>query len=178
MKSLRRFQNAVWRSLVRSGAFLLAITVIFLLLALPVAEEAPSPGTIRARRAQELLNVLRDELFIPNEVQIVVVYKHPLVFSVEPADRDKSQFILSVELGFLKALEDDELSAALAHELGHVWIFTHHPFLQTERLANTIGLRVVKRASFEKLYAKLWMYERTTGVPMDQLLGPLEEEPE
>ena len=61
----------------------------------------------------------------------------------------------------------------LAHELGHVWIYTHHPFLQTERLANVIGQRVTDRAALERVYLKLWAYERTTGVPLDDLLGPL-----
>jgi hypothetical protein len=67
------------------------------------------------------------------------------------------------------------LRAALAHELGHVWVFTHHPFLQTERLANEVGRRVVSRASLERLYKKLWAYEGTPGVEMEQVLGPLEE---
>src|SRR5262249_28747200 len=73
---------------------------------------------------------------------------------------------------FLQSLDDNELRAALAHELGHVWIYTHHPYLQTERFANIIGQRVVNRASFEKVYTKLWVYEHSAGVPMDQLLGP------
>jgi hypothetical protein len=68
-------------------------------------------------------------------------------------------------------LKDDELRAAVAHELGHVWIYTHHPFLQTERLANSVGLRVVDRESFEKMYSKLWTYEGASGVPIDDLLG-------
>ena len=37
---------------------------------------------------------------------------------------------------------------------------------------NEVGLRVVKRRALERVYTKLWMYERTTGVPFDQLLGP------
>jgi hypothetical protein len=73
---------------------------------------------------------------------------------------------------FLLRLDDDELHAAIAHELGHVWIYTHHPFLQTERLANVVGERVAGRAGFEKMYTTLWAYEGTSGVPMDDLLGP------
>ncbi|MCI0721982.1 MAG: hypothetical protein L0338_23875, partial [Acidobacteria bacterium] len=49
-----------------------------------------------------------------------------------------------------------ELSASIAHELGHVWIFTHHPYLQTELLANQIALRVVAREDLEKTYEKVW----------------------
>jgi predicted Zn-dependent protease len=77
-----------------------------------------------------------------------------------------------MELGFLLMLDEDELRAALAHELGHVWIYTHHPFLQTERMANVIGQRVTGRAALEKVYMKLWAYERTAGVPLEDLLGP------
>jgi len=42
-------------------------------------------------------------------------------------------------------------------------------------LANNIGLRLANRDSFERLYHKLWAYEGTTGVPIDELLGPREE---
>jgi len=77
-----------------------------------------------------------------------------------------------MEIEFLLMLDDKELHAALAHELGHVWIYKHFPYLQTERLANSIGLRVVPRENFEALYMKLWTYERAAGVPLDDLLGP------
>jgi hypothetical protein len=127
---------------------------------------------LRARQAQEFVDQLRAALPIRNEVQIVVVTYHPLVFAVRPSDTDKNRFVLTMELGFLLTLKDDELRAAVAHELGHVWIYTHHPFLQTERLANVIAQRVVDRRNFEKLYSKLWMYEGATGVPIDDLLGP------
>ena len=142
-----------------------------LLLAAPL-KDAPSIVTIRARRAQELVGQLSAALSIHNQVDVAVVIQHPLVFSVEPLDAGKKRFRLSMELGFLLMLDDDELSAALAHELGHVWVFTHHPFLQTERLANSIGERVVKRAYFERVYSKMWAYEGTSGVPIGQLLGP------
>ena len=142
-----------------------------LLPALPTADALPGV-TERALRAQRLADELRIALAIHEEVQLAVVIYHPLVFSVEPADDRKGAFVLSMELGFLDILDEDELRAALAHELGHVWIFTHHPFLQTERRANEIGQQVVNRDNFEMLYSKLWMYEGTTGAPLDQVLGP------
>jgi hypothetical protein len=147
------------------------ILVFILLIALPVTDK-PSIVMLRARRAQELVDQLRIALPIPSQVDLAVVVYHPLVFSVEPLDKQKDHFVLSMELGFLLRLDDDELRAALAHELGHVWIFTHHPFLQTERLANTIGERVVNWDYFERLYSKLWAYERTSGVAINDLLGP------
>ena len=64
---------------------------------------------------------------------------------------------------FLDALNDEELEAAVAHELGHVWIFTHHPFLQTEELANKIAMRAVTRETLQRVYAKVWERGGTKG---------------
>jgi hypothetical protein len=149
-----------------------ALSVVFvLLIAVPVAKDSRSSVSLKAGRAQEFVGQLRAALPIVNEIQIAVVTYHPLVFSVEPSDADKNRFLLTMEVGFLLMLKDNELRAAVAHELGHVWIYTHHPFLQTERLANSVGLRVVDRESFEKMYSKLWTYEGASGVPIDDLLG-------
>src|SRR5262245_42909044 len=150
----------------------LVLAFIFLFSA-PLAKESPSIVMIRARRAQEIVDQLRAALPISSAVEVVVVNYHTLVFSVGPMDKRKEKFLLSMEFGFLLRLDDDELRAAVAHELGHVWIYTHHPYLQTERLANLIGERVADRAAFERVYSKLWAYEGTSGVPLDDLLGPL-----
>ena len=61
-----------------------------------------------------------------------------------------------IDENFLITLDDSELSASIAHELGHIWIFTHHPYLQTELLANQIALKVVTRENLEKVYEKVW----------------------
>jgi hypothetical protein len=166
-----------WRQLLRSVRVsvwffqpILALTFVFM-VALPAAD-SPTAAMLRAKQAQEIVNELCLALSIDKEVQIGIVAHHPLVFSVERADRNRDRFMLSMEVGFLLMLDEDELRAALAHELGHVWIFTHHPYLHTERLANDVGLRVVSRVSFEKVYTKLWAYEGTAGVPLEQLLGP------
>jgi hypothetical protein len=148
------------------------IFVFVFLLSSPVAKDSPSIVTLRARRAQEFVDQLRAALPISNKVQIAVVIYEPLVFTVQPMDINRDRFLLTMELGFLLMLEDDELRAAVAHELGHVWIYTHHPFLQTERLANVVAQREAPRASFEKIYSKLWAYEGTSGVSIDDLLGP------
>jgi predicted Zn-dependent protease len=63
---------------------------------------------------------------------------------------------MSFEENFLTQLDSTELRAVIAHELGHVWIFTHHPYLQTERLANDVAMRVVSRESLQKVYGKVW----------------------
>jgi hypothetical protein len=149
----------------------LSVAVVFL-GAVPVSPDPPIFLDLRTARAREIVDHLRAELAITGEIDLTLVKYHPLVFSVEPEDSRKQRFRLSMEAGFLVTLDDDELLGALAHEMGHVWIFTHHPFLQTEMLANLIGQRVAPRRSFEKVYTRLWAYERTSGVAIDELLGP------
>ena len=82
--------------------------------------------------------------------------ENPKLFSVSPAEQQPGTFLLSVEEDFAQELSEVELRAAIAHELGHVWIFTHFPFLQTEQLANDIASRVVSRDSLAPLYEKVW----------------------
>ena len=74
--------------------------------------------------------------------------QHPLVVAVAPLP-GRASFRMSLEATFVNDLTDEELDAVMAHELGHVWIFTHHPFLQTEQLANQIAMRVVSRQTLE-----------------------------
>jgi len=145
---------------------------IMLFAAVPIAMDPPNAADEQARRAQALLDELKESMGLPYDIRIAIVVNHPLVFSVEPVNQSRSHYVLSMELAFLQSLDDEELRAALAHELGHVWIFTHHPYLQTERLANIIGQRAVERSNFKRVYTKLWAYEHSSGVPMDQLLGP------
>ena len=47
----------------------------------------------------------------------------PSLLSVEPVENGSARdFRLNVEADFVKGLSDPELLAAVAHELGHVWI--------------------------------------------------------
>jgi predicted Zn-dependent protease len=78
---------------------------------------------------------------------------------------------MAFEAQFLRGLDEIELKAIVAHELGHVWIFTHHPYLQTERLANTVAMRAVPRTSLERVYTKVWAREGTKG-NLVRFLGP------
>jgi hypothetical protein len=159
------------RALVRRVATIAFLVAGVHMTARPLVDEVPS-AVQQTRKAQRLADEMRVAIGIEPEVRVVAVAYHPLVFSVEPVNSTREQFILSVELGFLVRLDDDELRAALAHELGHVWIFTHHPFLQTERLANDIARPLADRDSFERVYRKLWDYEDSPGVSIDALLGP------
>ena len=92
--------------------------------------------------------------------------------SVEPVpDSSPRAFALNVEDDFVATLTDAELAAAIAHELGHVWIFTHHPFLQTEQLANVVAMRLVSREQLARLYDKVWKRGGTKG-DLARFLGP------
>jgi hypothetical protein len=90
---------------------------------------------------------------------------------VRGSGRDPGVFEMILDESFLATLDDEELRAAVAHELGHVWIFSHHPYLHTERLANEIAIRVVHRESLEKLYHKLWTHLGKTA-SIEEFLPP------
>jgi len=120
---------------------------------------------------QELTDDLRTRLQITEQVHVTLVDHHPLVMSVETLAGRTGPFVITVDRGFIDELSAQETEAALAHELGHVWIYTHHPYLQTERLANDIAMRVIDRSAFEPVYKKVW---QRTGIAGDlvQFLGP------
>ena len=129
-----------------------------------VAREEGDPATSEATRTriQEIVNDFMTRLTLSEKVAISVVPKNPLMLSVEFDDTDTG-FLLSLEEDFVNELTDDELRAAIAHELGHVWIFTHHPYLQTELLANQIAQRLVPRDNLVQVYEKVWGRLGTKG---------------
>ncbi len=107
-------------------------------------------------RLQEVTDALRQRLNILERVMVTIVDHNPLVMSVETLSGRSGPFILSADAQFFQSLNDEELKAAVAHELGHVWIYTHHPYLQTERLANEVALRVVSPELLVPVYEKVW----------------------
>ena len=114
-------------------------------------------------RVQPLVDALRDELTIDHEVIVEVVPDNPLKASVAPIQGSDGAYKLSIDKAFLKRLNQGELRAVIAHELGHVWIYTHHPYLQTEQGANEIALLVVPRQSIEEVYGKVWASTAEAG---------------
>jgi hypothetical protein len=107
-------------------------------------------------RLQLVTDVLRSRLNILERVLVTVVDHNPLVMSVETLSGRSGPFVITADSKFLQSLNDEELRAAVAHELGHVWIYTHHPYLQTERLANDVALRVVSADVLVPVYEKVW----------------------
>jgi hypothetical protein len=128
------------------------------------------PGSL-----QVLVDRLRARLSMSEAVFVSIVPANRHVVSVE-ATSERARFHLAIERSFLEVLSEDELEAAIAHELGHVWVFTHHPTLQTEPLANRIALQLVDRASLVRVYEKLWRRDGTTGNLAD-VLGPERAQP-
>ncbi len=120
---------------------------------------------------QELVNGLKTQLGIGAVISAEIVKTNALLVSVQPVDDNPGTFRMTFEEQFLTSLDQDELKAVIAHELGHVWIFTHHPYLQTEHLANTVAMRAVPRVSLERVYGKVWAHQGTKG-DLARFLGP------
>ena len=120
---------------------------------------------------QDLTDDLRTRLQITERVYVTLVDHNPLVMSVETLNGRIGPFVIAVDREFIHGLKAEEVEAAIAHELGHVWIYTHHPFLQTERLANDIAMRVVRRSAFEPVYEKVWARTGIRG-NLIEFIGP------
>ena len=109
-----------------------------------------------ALQVQQLVDILRARLGITAEVRATIVDRDARTLSVQRDPRAPGTFALAVERGFAEGLSAVQLEAALAHELGHVWIYTHHPYLQTEQLANRVAMRAVSRERLVEVYRTLW----------------------
>jgi hypothetical protein len=153
---------------------LAACTVVVCLLSSGQTARAQDlPGdSAQLRRVQTLSDELRVRLLIDDPVRVTIEVLNPLLMSVEPVGIGATrEFRLKVEEEFVRGLSDAELLAAVAHELGHVWIFTHHPFLQTEQLANDIAMRVVSRDELAQMYERVWSLRGKKG-DLERFLGP------
>jgi len=128
-------------------------------------------GRSEAAVLQELTDDLRLRLQISERVEVELVEHNPLVMSVETLAGRTGPFVITVDRDFIGELNHDETEAAIAHELGHVWIYTHAPYVQTERAANDIAMRVISRSAFEPVYEKVW---QRTGIRgnLIEFLGP------
>jgi len=154
-------------SRVRSGIVAALFLVLWLFPGRVSDTEAAGPERIIPNgRDQQRIQAIVDEflgrLTLTQKVSVAIVPKNPLMVSVEFNTADAG-FLLSVEEEFINELTDEELEAAVAHELGHVWIFMHHPYLQTELLANQIAQRLVPRSSLVQVYEKVWKRQGTKG---------------
>ena len=137
-------------------ALVMVVSVSALASARPTADPESAVAEAAERdRVQTVIDDLKTRLDLDLDVFVSLVPENPVMVSVA-RDGERDGFAMSFDRSFLAALTDDELEAVVAHELGHVWIFTHHPYLQTEGLANQIAMRVVSRDSLEAVYEKVW----------------------
>lgn len=135
------------------------------------SEDSSATSGGNAGHLAQIVQELCARLKLNDHVEVHIDEDNPKMVSSEPLRDSIPGYRISFDRGFLESLSDDEIIAAIAHELGHVWIFTHHPFLQTEALANDIALRVVDRETMKKVYSKLWAHTGKAG-NIDELLGP------
>lgn len=165
-----RLRNPILVTLARSAVYAAAFLVFF--TSNPAAEQSwPATGARTIASLQQLVDDLRVRLTIETAVSISVVPVNVRAASVTPPRGAGLPYRLDIESRFIEHLSDDELSAVIAHELGHVWVSTHHPYLQTERLANSIAARVVSRDSLERVYTKVWARDGSKG-DLLKFLGP------
>lgn len=126
------------------------------LLSLTGVESSGAAATaVTVHSVQEVVDECRDALGLSPMVRVVLVDENPRVVSVARDIGAPDAFVLAFARGFLVELTAAEVRAVVAHELGHVWIFGHHPYLQTEQLANEVALRLVTRAELESAYRKV-----------------------
>jgi hypothetical protein len=134
----------------------LAAGVLALSASTTAAASSRTGSTAAAEvRVLAVVDALKARLLLPQKVSIAIVADNPLMVSVDPVDARRESFRMSFEEAFLAELSDAELEAVVAHELGHVWIYTHHPYLHTEALANEIAMRVVARPVLDRVYEKV-----------------------
>lgn len=132
------------------------LTLVAVLLAVPTDADSPEAAVFaQLDRTQRAVDSLQARLGLGGQVVAELVPRHPLLVAVSPCRQNQGTFRLKLEAGFVGGLTDEELDAVVAHELGHVWIFKHHPYLQTEQLANKVAMRVVTREALDRVYEKV-----------------------
>jgi hypothetical protein len=136
-------------------ALRLCVSVCLILIVQSSSVEGWNRLQHNARRIKTILAGLKKQLDMSADVSVAVVPSDDLLVSVSPDRHRKGAYRISFDAAFLALLDEDELPAAIAHELGHVWIFTHHPYLQTEDLANVIAHRLVTPTELDRVYNKV-----------------------
>jgi len=134
----------------------------------------------RALETQNLRGLIREfqtHLGSYARVSVFIVKKNDRLASVRPSKKNSNAYFLEVDEGFLSTLAQEERRAMVAHELGHVWIFTHPPFLHSEPLANQKAALLVSQESLRKIYSRVWQLDgQSTPLPefLRAKFGPAE----
>jgi hypothetical protein len=147
--------------------------VVCLLMLLLFAQRSVSGKQDRAGLEDRIRSIIEDlsvSLGISPRVAVRVLTGNTRLASVERDTTHLEIFQFSFEEDFLETLDESELRAAIAHELGHVWIFTHFPYLQTEDLANQQALRVASRHDLDRVYEKVRRWKQGSAKTPTTLL--------
>jgi hypothetical protein len=155
------------------GSFVLVRTMCALGLMLSIASTARPQERVealheRTHTLQAMVDALRARMGIDAPVEIALVDHDERRVSVRRSA--PGAFAISAERAFIAQLPSPQVEAALAHELGHVWIYTHHPYLQTEQLANRLAMRAVTRERLVEVYRVLWGSDALHG-SLETFLG-------
>lgn len=137
----------------------LAISLIWVLAMATMLSTRSLAGDFEEQELNTVVREFQTRLGMSEAIAVSIVEANEYLVSVRHSPEAEKGFIIQFERKFLPTLNDEEVRAVIAHELGHVWIFTHHPYLQTESLANEKALQLVSRKSLELVYGKVW--ERT-----------------
>jgi hypothetical protein len=145
------------------------LLAILLVSGISVAQQNPTDNELRL---QSLVRGLVSRLGIEQRVEVSIVPVEAQMVSVKRVRKGPvvDHFRIQIDEQFFHSLNEEDLKAAIAHELGHVWIYSHFPYLHTEALANEIAMRAVSRDSLRDVYLKLWARLGANG-NLDELLG-------
>jgi hypothetical protein len=149
--------------------FLIRSLRICVILVLPVL--VVRNGICAENRRLALIDLMIQEfsgrLGVSDEVIFFFVSGNRHLISVERAATEAELFQMALDEDFLRTLDDRELRAAIAHELGHIWIFTHFPYLHTESLANQYALKLVPHEDLDRVYekARIWKQKQRESTP-------------
>src|SRR5688572_20476027 len=102
----------------RRHFFALVCLPVIVVISLAARMHASEPASVGA--LQQLIDDLKAELKIDAAVSAAIVKQNSLLVSVERVDAP-GNFRMEFEERFLSSLDQDELKAIIAHELGHVW---------------------------------------------------------
>jgi hypothetical protein len=129
------------------------------------------PESVEVRQLAAIVREFQEDLGIEQRVVVSIVDENVRLVSVYPSQQQARTYVMEFDRNFLATLSIEEQRAAVAHEMGHVWIFTHREYAQSERLANETALRLTSRESLEKVYVKVWKHDGQKG-SFEEFLGP------
>jgi hypothetical protein len=137
------------------------------------------PRSLEEQNLSALARTYKRRLDIRADIPVVIVKKNERLASVRPYPGRSATYLLEIDESFLATLAEDEKRAIVAHEVGHVWIFTHYPYVQSEALANEKAEGLVQQNSLITLYKKVWALGGQQGTLtqfLNQKLGLFGEE--